>query len=68
MDTAYWIMHPLEDKDVSTLKRAKRGVFDHVHDRFSIALLIAQKCLHLDGKLVSITAKGKEAIEFFSSV
>lgn len=71
MDGIYWITHPLDDKDVITLRDAKRGIFDHVRNRFSIAFLIAQECLSLDGQsgqmpLVSITAKGSEAIEFFS--
>lgn len=66
MDIAYWITHPLEDEYVATLKRAKRGIFDHVRERFSIAFLIAEECLCFDGKSVSITIKGKEAIKFFS--
>lgn len=67
MDITYWIMHPLEDEDVATLKRAKMGIFDHARGRFSIAFLIAQECLHFDGELVSVTTKGEEAIAFFST-
>lgn len=66
MDTAYWIMYPLSDEDVETLRRAKNGFFDHVHNRFSIAFLIAKECLHCDGKSVFITDKGEEAVDFFS--
>ncbi len=66
MDTAYWIAYPLDDEDVTTLRDAKRGFFDHVRNRFSIAFLIAQECLRFDGRAVSITAKGSEAIQFFS--
>lgn len=68
MDTGHWIMNPLESEDIVVLKRAKRGIFDHRYDRFRIAALVAKACLHFDGELVSITAKGDEAIECFSSV
>lgn len=67
MDATYWVMHPLDDEDVETLRRAKTGFFDHVRNRFSIAFLISQECLHLDGQSVSITVKGREAIRFFSA-
>lgn len=67
IDFGYWVINPLSHDCIRTLRRAKRGIFDHKDDRLNIAFLIAEKCLKLekDGS-VSIAPKGVEATEVFS--
>ena len=68
MDLVHWLTYPLELGEYRILRRVARGHFDQGvqrYARFTIAYLIARKCLSFDGKKVQVTVKGKEAIEFF---
>lgn len=66
---AYWLMNQLSADYVKVLGRIERGTQGFYVDRFQIAYLIALDCViaDIDKELLTITDKGRDALEFFVS-
>ncbi len=63
----YWMMQDLEPEYLQVLARVRDGIQPFAQNQFAIAYLISLECVRADLKKqqLSITEKGKDALEYF---
>tara|TARA_Y100001935_G_scaffold221490_1_gene195742 strand:- start:1132 stop:1365 length:234 start_codon:yes stop_codon:yes gene_type:complete len=68
-NAVYWMQNPLESAELSILRDIECGINGFPkHKQFAAAHLIALECVEpdFDSKTFKLTAKGEEALRYFS--
>ena len=64
MKTLHWLINPLKPIEIIVL-RCIRDEYKRSDKPFETARLIAEECADFDGEKVTITDKGRDALNFY---